>query len=142
MCPDVRRSGECNQFLFLSSFDFFLSLLPDNILFLLFWVHFRRLESFILPISDLLSIVGWKCHWHSVESIWKEVRVSYEILKYGPESWRDLSKLTKYESHPEFELSVGLFVYNLCSRTNICIVCIFFYLYNYKCTKQPSSSCF
>ena len=36
MCPDVSRSGEWSQFLFLSSLDFFLSLLPDNMLFLLF----------------------------------------------------------------------------------------------------------
>ena len=50
ICPEVRRSGEWSQFLFLSSLDFFLSLPPDNMLFLLFWVHFKRLESFILPM--------------------------------------------------------------------------------------------
>ena len=55
MCPEVKFSGVCNQFFFFSSFVFpfffsFFSELPVSLLFLLFWVHFRRLESFIFPI--------------------------------------------------------------------------------------------
>ena len=53
MCPDVRFSGVWSQFFFFSSFVFFFSFfseLPVNLLFLLFCVHFNRLESFILPI--------------------------------------------------------------------------------------------